>query len=78
MTATKEQERKALAQIRKIVEGLGENSYIGTAFDGCFEDAETNIENDFAFSWKQRAEGRLGDANYWKKRYDALNENFEA
>ena len=53
---TKEQERKALEQIKKIVEGLGENSYIGTAFEGCFEVAEDNIENDFACSMKQRAE----------------------
>lgn len=47
---TKEQEKKALAQIRKIVEGLGENSYIGTAFDGCFEMAEQNIDDDFGNS----------------------------
>lgn len=53
---TKEQERKALAQIRKIVEGLGENSHIGTAFEGCFEIAEENIENDFACSMKERRE----------------------
>lgn len=53
---TKEQERKALAQIRKIVDGLGENSYIGTAFEGCFEIAEQNIENDWACSMKDRAE----------------------
>ena len=53
---TKEQERKALEQIRKIVEGLGENSYIGTAFEGGFEIAEANIVNDFACSMKQRAE----------------------
>lgn len=53
---TKEQELKALAQIKKIVDGLGEDSYIGTAFDGCFEIAETNIDNDWACSMKQRAE----------------------
>ena len=53
---TKEQERKALAQIRKIVEGLGVDSYIGIAFEGCFEIAESNIENDWACSMKQRAE----------------------
>ena len=53
---TKEQERKALEQIRKIVAGLGEDSYIGTAFEGCFEIAEENIENDFACSLKQRLE----------------------
>ena len=53
---TKEQERKALEQIRKIVAGLGEGSYIATALDGMFEDAEENIENDFALSWKDRAQ----------------------
>ena len=50
---TKEQERKALAKIRKIVEELGEDSYVATAFEGCFEKAEENIENDWAGSWKQ-------------------------
>lgn len=53
---TKDQERKALEKIRKIVEELGEGSYIGMAFEGCFEIAEENIENDFGCSWKQRAE----------------------
>lgn len=53
---TKEQERQALAKIRKIVEGLGNDSYIATAFEGCFEIAEYNIENDFSCSLKQRAE----------------------
>lgn len=52
---TKEQELKALAQIKKIVAGLGEDSYIAAAFDGCFEIAETNIQNDWACSMKQRA-----------------------
>lgn len=54
--ATKDQERKALAQIKKIVEGLGPQSYIATAFDGCFQDAEDNIENDFGCSMKARYE----------------------
>ena len=56
MLATKEQERKAMEQIRKIVDELGEGSYVGTAFEGCFEIAEDNIGNDFACSMKQRAE----------------------
>lgn len=51
---TKEQERKALEQIEKIVSALGADSYIATAFDGCFQDAEENIENDFALSMKGR------------------------
>lgn len=53
---TKEQERKALAQIKKIVDGLGADSYIAAAFEGCFEIAESNIENDFACSVKQKYE----------------------
>lgn len=63
--ATKEQERKALAQIIEIVEGLGENSYIGTAFEGCFDIARDNIENDFACSMKgakECVEKQLGEA----------------
>lgn len=65
---TKEQERKALEQIRKIVAGLGEDSYIGTAFEGCFEIAADNIESDFACSMKQRVEAaeKARDA-YMKK-----------
>ena len=53
---TKEQERKALAQISSIIEKLGPDSYIGIAFEGCIKDAVENIENDWACSWKQRAE----------------------
>lgn len=52
----KEQELKALEQIKKIVASLGENSYIGTAFEGCFEIAEANINNDWACSMQQRVE----------------------
>lgn len=56
MSATKEQERKALAQIQKIIEGLGRESYIGRAFEGCLDVAEDNISNDFWHSMKQRAD----------------------
>lgn len=64
---TKEQERKALAQIRKIVDGLGEDSYIGMAFEGCFEIAAENIENDFGCSMKQRADKAQEGADYYKR-----------
>lgn len=53
---SKEQERKAVEQIRKIVAGLGENSYVGMAMEGALEDAEQNIEYDFGCSYKQRYE----------------------
>ena len=69
---TKEQERKALAQIKKIVEGLGEGSYIGTAFEGCFEIAEQNIENDFACSMQQRAESAEFRAEEAEKKIKTL------
>lgn len=39
---TKEQERKALAQIKKIVESLGEDSYIGMALEGCLTASSKN------------------------------------
>ena len=74
MAATKEQERKALEQIKKIVEGLGDNSYIGMAFEGCFEIAEENITNDFGCSMKQRADKAAEEAEYFK----GAAENFAA
>lgn len=64
---TKEQERKALEQIKKIIDGLGADSYISMAFDGCVEDAEMNIENDFGCSMKQRYEKARDDAEYFHK-----------
>lgn len=56
VSATKQQERDTLAEIRKMVEELGPQSYIGTALEGCFEIAEQNIDNDFGCSMQQRAE----------------------
>ena len=64
--ATKQQERDTLAAIMKMVEELGPQSYLATAFDGCFEIAEQNIENDFADSMKDRwihADMQLNSAN---------------
>lgn len=54
MIATKQQEREALQKIRDIVSSLGEDSYLAMSFQGCFEDAEFNIENDWAGSYFQR------------------------
>lgn len=64
--ATKQQERDTLAAIQKMVEELGPQSYLATAFEGCFEDAESNIENDFWDSMKARwlhADAQLNAAN---------------
>lgn len=72
--ATKEQERKALEKIKKIVEELGESSYIGMAFEGCFEIAEENIENDFGCSMKQRAETAEKNAEHFQQAANHLSE----
>lgn len=65
VSATKEQERKAVEQIKAILATLGESSYLATAMDGVLEDAESNIENDFADSYKSRYE-------HAESRYNAL------
>lgn len=70
-TATKDQEREALAAIKKMVADLGPDSYLRTAFAGCFADAEQNIEDDAAYSMKGRleyAEGQLAEAQQEIKR----------
>lgn len=52
---TKDQERKAIEKIRKIIDELGEDSYVGFAMDGVLELAEENIREDTAYSMKKRA-----------------------
>lgn len=64
--STKQQELEALKKIREIVAELGPDSYIATAFEGCFEIARSNIENDFADSMKARwqdADRKLNEAS---------------
>lgn len=64
--STKQQELEALKKICEIVAELGPDSYIATAFEGCFEVARSNIENDFADSMKARwqdADRKLNEAN---------------
>jgi chromosome segregation ATPase len=51
---TKQQERDALNMIKGILEDAGKDSYIGMAFSGCVEDAESNIDNDWALSMADR------------------------
>lgn len=64
--ATKEQELRALKEIRKIVEGLGPDSYISMAFEGCFEIAEDNIGNDFGDSMYDRWQRAKRDAEHFQ------------
>ena len=69
---TKEQEIKALEKIRKIVNDLGEDSYIAIAFEGCFKDAEENIDNDFGVSMYSRWQGAEKKIGEYKKLRDEL------
>ena len=52
--ATKEQERETLEKIKAMVEELGPQSYLKTAFTGVYEVAEMNIEEDAAYSFPGR------------------------
>lgn len=54
--ATKRNERDTLEVIRQMVADLGPDSYLATAFEGCFEDAEQNIEYDWGCSQKRLAD----------------------
>ena len=82
--ATKEQERKAVEKIRKIVAELGDDSYVAIALDGCLQDAENNIEWDFGDSMKCRwecaeaklkvAQGQIADL---KKKLAESEKNYE-
>lgn len=80
MIATKDQERKALEEIRKIVDNLGENSYVGAAMEGVLELAEDNIENDFVQSMKESvetAEKRAHELEEENERLKATKEKLE-
>lgn len=51
---TKAQETKALDQIKEIIAGLGNDSYLAAAFAGYCEDAADNIRDDAAYSMRDR------------------------
>lgn len=53
---SKDTEREYLGRIKNILDALGPNSYCAMTFEGCVEDAEENIDNDFAVSMKGRWE----------------------
>ena len=71
---TKNEERKILSQIEKLIESAGKDSYIAYAFAGCCDIARDNIENDFANSLlAQRARYEL-DLRETQEHLDAANE----
>lgn len=65
--ATKQQERDTLEKIRKMVEQLGPDSYLATAFEGCFDLAAENIDNDWACApWLTAPATLRGTSQNWR------------
>ena len=54
VNATKEQERETMEKIKAMVAEMGPQSYLKTAFEGVFEVAEMNIDEDAAYSFPGR------------------------
>ena len=75
--SSKEEEIKALQKIKRILEGLGEDSYLAAAFDGCLEVAEDSIKDDFLCSLKQVAEKERKDKEYFSQAADALHDELD-
>ena len=63
MIATKQQELEALKKIQKIVDELGTDSYLAITFNGCFDLAKENIENDWANNYKDMYDLAIKDLN---------------
>lgn len=78
VSATKEQERKAVEQIRAILATLGPDSYTATALDGCLEIAEQNIEFDFADSMKGRLEVAEAEVAKLREKLASSVKDYEA
>lgn len=81
---TKQQEREALERIKNILADAGADSYIGMAFTGCVEDAESNIENDWALSmagrWQnaeQKLEAVKAEADGLRAEREAMREKLD-
>lgn len=74
---SKKEELKALSDIKKIVEALGADSYVGVAFEGCFEIAEQNIECDFMCSMKQRYDSADAELTKCKRQLEDYQSTVE-
>ena len=75
---TKQQEREALERIKNILADAGADSYIGMAFAGCVEDAESNIANDWALSMAGRWQSAEQKLEAVKAEADGLRAEREA
>lgn len=83
MGKTKAEEREALVKIGQILEDFSpEDTYVGKAFEGCIEQAQENLNNDWMLSFRSRYENRDRDAakldEILTKTTDKLRESEEA
>lgn len=74
---TKEQERAALAKIEKIINDLGDDSYLGMTFAGTLELAEQNITDDAALNYKEMWENVTGNFSSYKVQSNAAIKSLE-
>lgn len=74
---TKEQEQKALDQIKKILADFGPDTYLGIAFEGVLEDAQENIDNDWGCSMKQRYKKAFEDGEEAAKEAEQAKKELE-
>ena len=78
---TKDQERKALEKIRATLSTLDADGWVNIAFDGVCDQAEQNIDNDWACSYKQDADlkaQRLEDLSLQIRERDARIEKLRS
>jgi len=76
---TKEQERKALEQIKKILETLGADSYVGAAIDAeVLQAAEDNIGNDWMLSPSERIRNLEKSEQETRAKLDAMTDSRDA
>lgn len=77
MTATKEMERKTLEKIRQMVAELGTDSYLAKAFDGVYEIAEQNIENDWGCTTREYVEASFKIEEKARKEREEMEKQIE-
>ena len=61
MGKTKKQEQEALNKIKEILADFRPDTYLGMAFDGIIDDAQTNIDCDFGGSYKERYDKAMAE-----------------
>ena len=70
---SKKQERETLSKIRKMVEALGADSYVGAALAGCLELAERNIDEDAMYSMQERVQRAESEAQKARAELESVN-----